>query len=100
MAEKKSILDKLHIWIEARECFHLSHAQIQMARELGMNPKKLGKLANHRQEPWKLHILKKFISSVSRNRDLTMSSRLNRLQKIGRRKPDYRDFNIMFVRNP
>ena len=26
---------------------------IQMARELGLNPKKLGKLANHRQEPWK-----------------------------------------------
>ena len=24
-----------------------------MARELGMNPKKLGKLDNHRQEPWK-----------------------------------------------
>jgi len=25
-----------------------------MARELGMNPKKLGGKANHRQEPWKL----------------------------------------------
>jgi hypothetical protein len=24
-----------------------------MARELGMNPRKFGKLANHRQEPWK-----------------------------------------------
>jgi hypothetical protein len=24
-----------------------------MARELGMNPKKLGGLDNHRQEPWK-----------------------------------------------
>jgi hypothetical protein len=24
-----------------------------MARELGLNPKKLGKLANHKQEPWK-----------------------------------------------
>jgi len=24
-----------------------------MARELGMNPKKLGKLDNHDQEPWK-----------------------------------------------
>jgi len=27
--------------------------QVQMARELGMNPKKLGALANHDQEPWK-----------------------------------------------
>ena len=26
---------------------------IQMARELGLNPKKFGKLANHHQEPWK-----------------------------------------------
>lgn len=26
---------------------------IQMARELGLNPKKFGSLANHRQEPWK-----------------------------------------------
>jgi hypothetical protein len=24
-----------------------------MARELGLNPTKLGKLDNHRQEPWK-----------------------------------------------
>ena len=24
-----------------------------MARELGMNPKKFGKIANHKQEPWK-----------------------------------------------
>ena len=48
------IPNKLKPWIEARERFHLSHAQVQMARELGMNPKKLGKISNHRQEPWKL----------------------------------------------
>lgn len=24
-----------------------------MARELGLNPKKIGKIANHKQEPWK-----------------------------------------------
>jgi hypothetical protein len=24
-----------------------------MARELGLNPRKLGKLANHQREPWK-----------------------------------------------
>jgi len=24
-----------------------------MARELGLNPKKFGKLANHKQQPWK-----------------------------------------------
>lgn len=50
------IPNKLKPWIEARERFHLLHAQVQMARELGMNPKKLGKIANHRQEPWKLRL--------------------------------------------
>ena len=50
----KKIPDSLQIWIAARKRFGLSHAQVQMARELGMNPKKLGSLANHRQEPWKM----------------------------------------------
>jgi hypothetical protein len=44
----------LHAWVEARKRHRLSHAHVQMARELGMNPKKLGKLDNHEQEPWKL----------------------------------------------
>ena len=44
---------KLQPWFDARKRFKLSHAQIQMARELGMNPKKLGSLANHHQERWK-----------------------------------------------
>ncbi len=53
MAGKLFIPQKLRPWIEARQKFHLSHAQVQMARELGMNPKKFGKLANHKQERWK-----------------------------------------------
>ncbi len=50
---KKKLAAKFQEWIEARKRFHLSHAQVQMARELGMNPRKLGKLANDDQEPWK-----------------------------------------------
>ena len=53
MAKKKKIPDKYQIWIEARKRYHLSHAHIQMARELGLNPKKFGSLANSRQELWK-----------------------------------------------
>lgn len=34
-----------------------------MARELGLNPKKFGGLANHRQEPWKLPLLQ-FIEEI------------------------------------
>jgi len=42
---------RLRPWIEARSRWSLSHVHVQMARELGMNPDKLGKLANHRQGP-------------------------------------------------
>jgi hypothetical protein len=53
MAKKKQLSPKYQVWIDARKKFKLSHAHIQMARELGLNPKKFGKLANHKQEPWK-----------------------------------------------
>jgi len=51
--DKAFISNALRPWIEARRRFRLSHAHIQMARTLGLNPRKFGKLANHRQEPWK-----------------------------------------------
>ncbi len=54
MPKAEFIPQKLRPWIEARKRYHLSHAQVQMARELGMNPKKLGGMANHKQEPWKM----------------------------------------------
>src|ERR1700720_3844 len=54
MAKKQAPIPiSLRPWIEARQRFRLSHAHVQMARELGLNPKKFGKLANHHQEPWK-----------------------------------------------
>ena len=53
MAKKIKIPEKFLVWIDARKKYHLSHAHIQMARELGLNPRKFGKIANHRQEPWK-----------------------------------------------
>ena len=56
MAKKKKIPEKYQRWIDARKRYHLSHAHIQMARELGLNPKKFGSLANTKQEPWKLSL--------------------------------------------
>jgi len=50
---KRKLAHNLQDWIDARKRFRLSHARVQMARELGMNPKKLGKLDDHQQEPWK-----------------------------------------------
>ena len=53
MANKAKVPEKYQVWINARKRYHRSHDHIQMARELGMNPKKFGKIANHKQEPWK-----------------------------------------------
>lgn len=63
----KKLNPKLQEWVEARARHHLSHAQVQMARELGMNPRKLGSKDNHRQEPWKMP-LPQFIEHLYRKR--------------------------------
>jgi fructose-1,6-bisphosphatase len=51
---KTKIPEKYQRWIDARKRYHLSHTHIQMARELGLNPKKFGSIANTKQKPWKL----------------------------------------------
>jgi len=56
MAKKNHIPQKLAVWIKARKRHRLSHAHIRMARELGMNPKKFGKIDNSDQEPWKVQL--------------------------------------------
>jgi len=64
---RKRISEAFQVWIDARKRHRLSHEQVQMARELGLNPKKLGKLDNHHQEPWKLP-LSVFIEKLYRKR--------------------------------
>ena len=63
MAKKNFIPQKLQPWIEARQKFQLTDAQIQMARELGLNPKKFGRLANCKDAPWKAP-LPEFIEAI------------------------------------
>lgn len=71
----KTKLDpRLQAWIAARRRHHLSDAHVQLARELGMNPAKLGGLDNHRQEPWKAP-LPQFIEDLYAKR-------------FGKRRPD------------
>ena len=60
MAVTKAILEK---WMAAQKRHHLSDRHVQMARELGLNPDKLGKIDNHRQEPWKAP-LPQFIEDI------------------------------------
>lgn len=54
---------KIEKWLEVKKKFKLSDMHIQMARELGMNPKKTGSLANHKQEKWK-RPLPEFIEDI------------------------------------
>ena len=49
----KKMSAKDQLWTEAGKRYRLSSEHVRMARELGMNPKKLGGLANNKQEPWK-----------------------------------------------
>ncbi len=63
MSKKNFTPNKLRPWIEARKKYHLSNAQIQMARELGLNPKKFSSLSNTKQQPWKLS-LSEFIEDI------------------------------------
>lgn len=60
MAMAKAILEK---WAVAQKRHHLSDKQVQMARELGLNPDKFGKIDNHRQESCKAP-LPQFIESI------------------------------------
>lgn len=61
------------IWVEVKKKYRLSAKHIQMAKELGLNPKKIGGLANHKQEPWKVP-LPEFIEEL-------YDKRFNKLKK-------------------
>jgi len=52
-AKVKPLPPDLQVWVDVRKRYRLSPVHVQMARELGLNPRKFGKIANHRQEPWK-----------------------------------------------
>ena len=59
-------------WIEAKRKFKLSDKHIQMARELGLNPRKFGSLDNNKQEPWKAPLkdfIEKYITSILKKRN-------------------------------
>lgn len=60
MGVKKAVLEK---WVVAQKRHRLSDKHVQMARELGLNPDKLGKIDNHEQELWKAP-LPQFIEDV------------------------------------
>ncbi|MCK4613482.1 MAG: hypothetical protein KAU14_01665 [Thermoplasmata archaeon] len=54
-------------WAEAKTRYRLNARQIAMAKALGMNPKKFGKYAGNKSEPWKAP-LDQFIEKYYRKR--------------------------------
>jgi len=54
---------KIEKWVVAQKKHRLSDKHVQMARELGLNPDKLGKIDNHKQETWKAP-LPQFIEQI------------------------------------
>ena len=83
---KKNLSD----WIAARKRHGLSHVQVQMARELGMNPNKLGKIDNHDQEPWKIplpqFIERQYLERFGRERPEVVLSIEDRIRSLGAKK--------------
>jgi hypothetical protein len=103
MSKKIAIPNKYKDWVDARSRFHLSNAQIQMARELGMNPKKFGKLANHKQERWKLplpqYIEELYFKRFGKERPDEVKS-IERLVKDQNREKEERRKRVEVVKNP
>jgi len=95
MAKKKKIPEKYQRWIDARKRYHLSHAHIQMARELGLNPKKFGSIAITRQEPWKLPLLdfieELYFKYFKKNRPDNVRSIEQMVKDYNRKKEERRD---------
>ncbi len=81
MPKKGFIPNKLKPWIEARKKYRLSHAQVQMARALGLNPKKFGKLSNYKQEPWKMP-LPQYIEHLYEKRFGTILTNINKPAEV------------------
>jgi hypothetical protein len=56
-------IKNIEVWKAAKKRYHLTDMHIQMARDLGLNPKKFGSLANNKQEKWKAP-LSEFIEDI------------------------------------
>jgi len=66
MAKKKPE-SRDDVWAAAARKYRLSPDHVRMAKELGLNPKKLGKMAPNPQERWK-EPLPEFIEGLHQKR--------------------------------
>lgn len=61
--KKARIPHKFLPWIAIRKQYALTHAEVQMARELGLEPRRFPSYANIKDQPWKKP-LKEFIAEL------------------------------------
>ncbi|WP_286766592.1 MULTISPECIES: hypothetical protein [Rhodopirellula] len=61
--KKARIPHKFLPWIAIRKQYSLTHAEVQMARELGLEPRRFPSYANIKDQPWKKP-LKEFIAEL------------------------------------
>ena len=98
---KRRIPPKLQVWIDARKRYRLTHAQIQMARELGLNPKNFGGYANHRQQRWKRplgeYIEHLYFKRFGRTEPDRVVSIEERAEEIARKKAEKRERNRLEI---
>ena len=64
---KKALPANLQAWVIARNRHRLSHLHVFMAREIGLNPNKLGSIAPNPHELWKSS-LPDFIENIYEKR--------------------------------
>jgi hypothetical protein len=79
------IPSKLQPWFEVRQRFRLSDAHIQMARELGLNPRKFGSLADRQQEPWKRPLAEFIAHCYSKRFGRTTPEHVQSLEEVVKR---------------
>lgn len=98
MIKKKRPNEKQQAWINARKRHRLSHAHVQMARELQMNPTTLGKLDNHKQEPWKMplgqYIEHLYRKRFGKNRPDVVLSIEQQIRRIEEKKSEKREAKL------
>ena len=81
MAVTKAILEK---WLVAQKRHRLSDRQVQMARELGLNPDKLGKIEHiyfkrfKREEPETVKPLKQIMAEMEAKKKLQKEKKKER----------------------
>jgi|GEM_PF-1773676 len=56
MSKPKRIANKFLPWIEARKKHRLTSMQVHMARDLGLNPRRMGGYAGNENEPGRLSL--------------------------------------------